>query len=95
MGGCQTPDYLVRVHVGGRAAAGLKNIDNELIVILAIRDLVSGRRNRRCPVRWKCAEHAVRLSRTRLDQTQSFDELGLKAVPVMRKFSTARSVRAP
>ena len=46
--GCQVCDSrhdLVHVHVGGRAGAGLEDVDGELVVVQATSDLVCGQRN--------------------------------------------------
>ncbi len=43
-GGCEVGEHLVHVHVGGRAAAGLVDVDRELVAVLA-RDDAVGRRD--------------------------------------------------
>ena len=61
----QTPDDLVGVHVGGRAAAGLKDVDRELIVVPALDDLFRGAFDLGPPVDFR---------RRALDQPQRADE---------------------
>jgi hypothetical protein len=67
-------DHLVGVHVGRGAAAGLENVENELVVVLALADRLRGPDDRRPQLLGEQAEIHVDLGRGFLDQPQRPDE---------------------
>ena len=75
----QMPDHLVGVHVGGRAAAGLKNIDYELIVVPARRHLFGCFFDRRGQLRRQLPDASIHACRRALDQSQRTNERARKA----------------
>ena len=70
----EVADHLVGVHVGGGAAAGLENVDHELIVVLAGGDFFGGFFDGGREIRRQLAEPAVHVRRRALDQAERADE---------------------
>ena len=66
-------DDLIRVHVGGRAGPGLVDVDDELVVELAVGNLERRLLHRLGLFRFEPFEVGVGLRRGPLDQTQGPD----------------------
>src|SRR5690606_36328031 len=66
----QRGDDLVGVHVRRRARAGLEHVDGEVLVVLALGDLVGRARDRRGQVRLQHAEPGVHARGGRLQQAE-------------------------
>src|SRR5258705_3720802 len=75
---CPVGDYFVRIHVGRRAGAGLKNIDDKLIVELSFHDLVGGLSNSAGKPRFQQSQLFIGARGSVLDRGKRADELARK-----------------
>src|SRR5438105_732965 len=74
----EVADYLVGVHVGGCSAAGLEDIDDELIIVPSGGDFVSGLLDGGGQILRQLARAAVDSRGGAFDQTESSDEGALE-----------------
>src|SRR5262249_10350816 len=72
---------LVRVYVRGGPGAGRKDVDWELLVVLAVGDLVAGLGDPLCKVLVELAKLGVRARRRRLDPAQPADHRRRNRLP--------------
>ena len=87
---------LVDVHVGRRAGAGLEDVDRELVVVVAVRDLTRPPRDRSGAAGVEHAELGVDVGGGGLEQRECVDDAGRHRLPADREvLDGPRRLRAP